>query len=103
MTTGPEIVETVEEVAGLYFRSILIPEAGTWVPQHVHDHDHATYCGQGAAEMYVNGEWVRRVEAGQAVEIKAGKEHAFRAIENNTRLTCVHDVQSAESVKAKGV
>lgn len=100
MSASEEIVEFVDEVAGIYFRSILIPIAGTWIPQHVHKHTHATYCGQGAAAMYVDGEWVRRVEAGQVVEVKAGKQHSFRAIENNTRLTCVHDAKSAEEQKA---
>ena len=103
MTTGPEIVESVEEVAGLYFRSILIPEAGSWIPQHVHDHDHATYCGQGSAAMFVDGEFSRNVLAGQAAEVRAGRQHAFRALESNTRLSCVHNVASALSIKEKGL
>ena len=98
-----ELVEFVNEVGGFYFRSVFLPNAGTWIDQHVHDHDHATYCGAGAAVLYVNGEPKERVEAGHAVAIKAGQKHAFWSVEPNTRLTCVHDVKSAESVKAKGI
>jgi hypothetical protein len=58
-----ELVEFVEEVAGHYFRSILLPRAGMRVPQHTHDHDHAT----------------------------------------GTRLSCIHDVASATSIKKKGL
>lgn len=98
-----EIVELVDEVCGIYFRSILIPKAGTLVRQHAHDHDHATYCGSGRAAMFVNGVMVRHVDAGQAVAVKAGQEHSFAALEDNTRLTCVHSVESAESIKRKGL
>lgn len=97
-----EIVEYIEEVEGIYFRSILIPAAGTWVPQHTHDEGHATFCGQGAAAVYVDGEFVHRLEAGHAYGVQGGKAHAFRAIENNTRLTCVWDAERALKLKAKG-
>lgn len=95
-------VEFIEEVCGIYFRSILLRE-GDFVTQHVHDHDHATYCGSGKARLWVDGEWKCDVEAGRAVEIKAGCNHAFQALTKETRLTCVHDVESAESIRKKGV
>jgi quercetin dioxygenase-like cupin family protein len=97
-----EIVEFVEEKGGIYFRSVLLPK-GMKVPQHVHDHDHATYCGQGKAIMLVNGEFAALLRAGHAVEVKAGLEHEFLALEDDTRLACVHDVKSADSVKEKGL
>lgn len=93
-----EIVEFADEVAGLYFRSVLLP-IGVKIPQHRHPYDHATYCGSGSAVMYVDGKRTRLVEAGQAVEIKANSFHEFESLENNTRLTCVHDTKSAESIK----
>lgn len=97
-----EIVEFVEEKAGIYFRSILIPQEGTWVPQHTHSESHATFCGQGAAAVYVGGEYVARLEAGHAFEVEGGKDHAFRALMNNTRLTCVWDAERAMRLKERG-
>lgn len=98
-----EIVEFVEEVKGIYFRSVLLPKAGARIPQHVHDHDHATFCGAGRALMIVDGVSQGEVLAGHAVPVLAGKKHEFVALEDGTRLTCVHDVASAESIKRKGL
>lgn len=98
-----EIVEFVEEVCGIYFRSILLPRAGMRVPQHSHDHDHATLVGAGTARLYVDGQPAGDFHAGRAVPIIAGKHHAFEALEPGTRLTCVHNVASALSIKNKGL
>jgi quercetin dioxygenase-like cupin family protein len=98
-----EAVEFVEEVCGIYFRSVFLPKAGMRVAQHTHDHDHATYCGAGRALVIVDGESNGEVVAGRAVAVLAGKKHEFVALEDGTRLTCVHDVASAESIKRKGL
>lgn len=97
------VTEFIDEVCGIYFRSIILAKKGMRVNQHIHDHDHANYCGSGSAEFYENGVFIRNVYAGQAIAIPAHRYHEFVALEDNTRLTCVHDVASAESVKAKGV
>jgi quercetin dioxygenase-like cupin family protein len=98
-----EIVEFVEEVCGLYFRSILLPRAGMRVPQHTHDHDHATLVCAGAARLFIDDQPSGDYYAGHAVPVKAGKHHAFEALEPNTRLACIHDVASAMSIKKKGL
>jgi hypothetical protein len=97
------LVERIEEVCGLYFRSVLLRQVGTFVPQHVHDHDHATLVCAGKARCWANYVLVGDKEAGEAFEIKAGTAHVFMALEPNTRLACVHNIESAESVKAKGL
>lgn len=99
---GSQPVERIEEVSGIYFRSVLL-ERGTVIPQHTHDHNHATYVGSGKARLWVNGVWRADYPAGHAVEVKAGQSHVFQALEPNTRLACVHDVASAESVRTKGL
>lgn len=97
------VIEFIEEVCGIYFRSVVLPKAGMRIAQHTHDHDHATYCGSGRAMVIVDGVPQGKVAAGHAVAVLAGKKHEFIAIEDGTRLTCVHDVASAESIKAKGL
>lgn len=92
-------VEFIEIVAGLYFRSVLLKLAGTIIPQHQHGHDHATYVGNGKVRLWVNKEWKGDYQAGQAIEIKAHQDHLFQALENDTRLTCVHNLKSAELIK----
>lgn len=91
-------VEFVDEVADFHFRSIII-QRGEYVEQHQHPYGHATYCGNGAARLWVDGLWVRDIFAGQAVEIEAHKKHAFQALLPDTRLTCVHDLRSAAYIK----
>lgn len=95
-------VERIEEVAGIYFRSVLIPYKGMVADQHVHDHDHATFVGAGKVRAVADGKLLGDYEAGRAIEIKAGVYHQFEALEDNTRLACVHDIASAESVRVKG-
>ena len=103
ITENEWAVETVEEVCGLYFRSVLLLKAGVKIPQHIHTHSHANYCGAGSAEYWEDGTLLRTVKAGDAIEVKAGKYHEFIALEDNTRLTCVHDVASANAIKEKGL
>ena len=96
-------VEFVEEIGGIYFRSIRLAKAGMFVPQHKHDHDHATFCGNGAARAWADNEWIGDVEQGHAIEIRAGRQHTFMALTDNTLLCCVHDVASALSIKERGL
>lgn len=99
----PIVEHVIGDVAGLYFRTLLLKEAGTVVPQHTHDYDHATLVCAGSVRLWVDGEWVGDFGAGMAVRIAAHHDHVFQALEPMTRLTCVHDLVSAESVKRKGV
>lgn len=96
-------VESIHEVCGIYFRSVLLKKEMTVIPQHEHDHDHATLVCSGKARAWVDGVYYGDFVAGTPIEIKAGKKHVFQALEPMTRLTCVHDIASAESVKAKGI
>lgn len=93
-----ECVEFVEEVCGIYFRSILIKK-GRRARQHDHDYDHATLVGNGSVQLFVNGSDEGVYTAGMAVPILARQRHEFLALEDNTRLVCVHIAASAEAAK----
>lgn len=93
-------VEFADEVAGVYFRSVWLENVGDIGKQHVHDYDHATFCGQGAAKFYANGAFQGVVTAGQAVKVTRGVEHHFEALQPRTLLACVHIAESAEAAKA---
>lgn len=99
----PEIVEFVEEVAGIYFRSVLLPFAHMTIPQHIHPYDHATLIGSGRAALWVDDEFDGEYPAGTAVFLGANKKHLWESLEPNTRLTCVHDTTSANFIKANGL
>lgn len=93
------LVEFVETKAGIYFRSVFLPFKGTTIPQHVHTEDHATLVGRGKARLYVNDRFQEDIEEGHAVTLKAGQKHSFEALEDNTRLICVWDVEAAERMQ----
>lgn len=96
-------IEFIDEVCGLYFRSILLKNRGDEVAQHSHSHDHATFVGSGAVVAFVGDKCLGEFWGGQAVPVKAGYEHKFVAIMHDTRLACVHSVESADAIKEKGL
>lgn len=89
-------VEYLADIGGLYFRAILLKNAGATVPQHVHDYSHVTLVAAGAARLWVDGVWKGDFAAFQALDIEANKEHLFQSLEANTRLVCVHQVSAVE-------
>lgn len=97
-----EVVEFIEEKGGIYLRSIFLEQAGMKVPQHVHSEDHATLCAAGKARLYVDGVHECDVEAGHAVEVKAGKLHEFESLEPGTRLVCLWTMEAAMRLKEAG-
>ena len=100
MIVDPE-VERIEEVCGLYFRTIVLPNRGDTVAQHSHDHDHASYVGNGCVMAWSDNECLGTFKAGMAVHVKAGAKHFFEALMADSRVACVHSIESAESIKLK--
>ena len=97
------LVENIVEAGGIYFRSIRLGEAGIHIPQHTHDHDHATLVCSGRAEGWCDGESMGNKGPGEVFEVKAGHQHSFMSLEHDTILVCVHSIESALSVKRKGL
>lgn len=96
-----EVIHDCTEWCGIYIRSVVLAKTGDKGEQHAHDFDHLTYCGAGAAEFYQNGELVGIVKAGDAARVMANQQHYFVALEDNTRLACIHDVSSAEAARGR--
>lgn len=96
------IVENITEGAGFYFRTITLKKAGMVVPQHTHDYDHATLVGHGKVRAWRDDKWVGDFEMGEAIVIPANCKHVFESLEPGTVLTCVHNIASVMSLKAKG-
>lgn len=102
LSVAEPIVETIQaDVAGLYFRSVLLIDANTIIPQHIHPYDHATFVGSGSVRVWVNGESIGDFRAGTAIPIAAYHQHVFCSLEPMTRLCCVHHTESAISAQQK--
>ena len=100
---GDTPVERIAEAGGLYFRSVLLREAGMVIPQHTHDHDHATLVCSGSARGWCDGKLMGDKSRGEAFEVLAGHQHIFESLEPMTMLTCVHDIYSTLSIARKGL
>ena len=99
----PLLVEHITEASGLYFRSVTLPEAGTYIPQHNHDYDHATLVCSGKVRGWCDGVNLGVKSKGEVFEIRANHEHVFVSLEPNTTLVCIHNLESALSIKRKGL
>ena len=102
LPTGAQIGQAVEKIGhacGLMFRSVLLGQ-GVIVPQHKHDHDHASYIASGSARLWIDGVWEGDYTGGDEIEIKAQHEHLFQALEPNTRIVCVWPENLDELPKA---
>ena len=53
-------------------------DAGASAPRHTHPGDEISYVLEGEVEVLIDGEPPRRVKAGEAFVIPAGKNHAAR-------------------------
>lgn len=94
-------LEQIVEAGGFYLRSYLLKESGTIIPQHVHDHDHVTLVGSGRVRGWQDGICIGERGPGEVFEIPAGTAHVFQSLEPYTLLCCVHNIDSALSVKRK--
>src|SRR5437899_11208900 len=102
VTVDDGVVENIVEAGGLYFRSMLLARAGMGVPQHVHDHDHATLVGSGRLRGWSDGAWMGDKGRGEAFEVLAGRQHVVESLEPMTMVVCVHDIHSAVRIKRQG-
>jgi quercetin dioxygenase-like cupin family protein len=91
----------IVEAAGIFFASIILPK-GIVVGQHSHDHAHATFIGSGLVRGWKGDAWMGDKGPGEAFEVEAGATHCYLALET-ALLACTHDVESALSVKKKGI
>lgn len=88
---GEQPVEYIEEICGVYFRGICLKQWDA-VPQHSHDYAHATLVASGKVRVWIEGAYVGEVTAPKAIEIEAHRHHVFQALEPDTRLFCVHNL-----------
>ena len=89
------MTERIQIKGGFYFRSVELKK-NMKIPQHTHDHDHATYIGYGKVDLLIDGVYSATYETGDAVEIKGGKEHEFVTVEDSL-LACIWPVSIGET------
>lgn len=99
MSERVEVIHDLTDWCGIYIRSLMLDKAGDRAEQHVHSYDHPTLCASGRAEFWEDGKRVGEVKAGEVAKVRAGLAHYFVALEDATRLACIHDARSAMEQK----
>lgn len=84
----PEVQWTTAD--GVFIKSIHVRNAGTFVPQHAHTHDHTSMIARGSVFVWKDGKLYRRCAAPFPLFIEAGVWHTFQTLEDDTTILCIH-------------
>lgn len=89
----------ITTVDGVFIKQVIIPNAGTLLPQHAHVWDHTSMLARGAVYCWKDGQLDQQYEAPAAIFIKAGVKHLFQSLENNTIIYCIHNLHDADKIE----
>lgn len=81
--------------AGIYCKRWTIPEIGTILPQHAHEHAHLTYVVSGAIRLWRGDRYAGDYYAPSAIKIPARTKHTFQAAADDVVLLCLHNADHA--------
>lgn len=99
---APIITDLRADVDGIFIKTIDVPDAGTFLPQHSHSYDHVSFIASGAAWVETKDDFYgKRTDYYQApamVTIKAHIRHLFLTSEPNTRICCIHRIDRTGEV-----
>jgi mannose-6-phosphate isomerase-like protein (cupin superfamily) len=93
----------IKLVDGMFLKQMIIPLAGTYVPQHSHEHDHVSGIMKGRVQVWADDERGERVDlgehgAGSLLTIKAWTKHTMLALEDETIVWCLHNISRTGEV-----
>lgn len=77
---------------GVFVKQIVIPRAGTYVPQHSHTYDHTSMLALGSMRVWQDGVLLGDYTAPKALLIPAHTKHTFLALTDGTMVYCIHNV-----------
>ena len=77
---------------GVFIKQIVIPKAGTYVPQHSHTYDHTSMLAVGTMRVWADGLPLGDFDAPKPIQIKAGVKHTMLAMTDGVVFYCIHNV-----------
>lgn len=84
---------------GVFIKHIVIPAAGSIIPQHIHEYDHTTFLAKGSMHVWEDGVAKGRLDAPAGILIKAGVKHLFQTVADDTVILCIHNLHGEGAVK----
>lgn len=93
----PDHVEFTAD--GVFVKQMLIPRAGTIIPQHSHAYEHLSMLALGSVRVWKDGVFDREYTAPEGILIPANVKHTFQSLEDATIIFCIHNVARSEHVE----
>ena len=75
---------------GVFVKSVHVRNAGSFLRQHAHSHDHTSFIASGAVFVWQDGKLDKRYAAPALIFIKAGVWHTFQTLRDDTTILCIH-------------
>jgi len=83
---------------GVFIKRIRVKRAGTFLPQHAHDYEHASYVAAGRARIWRDAVKGEIVEEGSFVNVTANVKHLWETLVDRTTILCIHLEERALAV-----
>ena len=95
-----DVVSTeVRMLDGVFVKSMVMPVAGMFIPQHAHTYAHLSALVKGSIHVWRDGKYDRVYHAPAGIVIAAGVKHTFQSVTDETTVLCIHDIGVAETVE----
>lgn len=90
---------TTHSADGVIVEQMVIPDAGTIVPQHAHTYDHLTFVAAGSLAVALDGEDLGTFGPGESVMIRAGGKHLLTSLQDQTIAYCIHNASRSGDIE----
>jgi mannose-6-phosphate isomerase-like protein (cupin superfamily) len=84
------VTESIVIYAGIYYKVWRVPDRGTIIPQHAHEHDHITALLRGVVRVTAGGNETMEISPA-TIRIPAGVKHRFHTMTDDCVLACIHN------------
>jgi hypothetical protein len=75
---------------GVFVKSVHVRNAGSFMRQHAHTHDHTSMIASGAVFLWKDGKLDKQYHAPALIKIDAGVWHTFQTLKDDTTILCIH-------------
>jgi quercetin dioxygenase-like cupin family protein len=80
----------------VFVKQMVIPKAGTYVPQHAHRYDHLSMLAVGSVKAWADDALLGEFHAPHGFNIPANVKHTFLALEDQTIIYCIHNAARSD-------
>ena len=90
------VTEALTIFDGIYCKVYTVPDEGTLLPQHSHEHGHVTAVTMGVVRVWRDGIQLGDFRAPALISVPARVMHAFLTLVPGVCLMCIHNADHAD-------